>query len=128
MTWKLSKKFSFEAAHCLTHLPQGHKCARPHGHSYVVEVIICSDTLDDRGFAGIDYGDLDPLGEYIKGDFDHQDLNVVMEGSHNTTAERLAQHFYKWCVNMLGLRFGSRPLVDCVRVYETAKTYAEYRE
>ena len=39
MSHTIGKRFSFEAGHRLGGLPEGHKCARPHGHSYTVEVI-----------------------------------------------------------------------------------------
>ncbi len=32
------KEFTFEAAHRLPHVPEGHKCARLHGHSFRVEL------------------------------------------------------------------------------------------
>ncbi|HEX7340222.1 MAG TPA: 6-carboxytetrahydropterin synthase, partial [Rhodanobacteraceae bacterium] len=35
---EISKQFTFEAAHRLPHVPEGHKCGRLHGHSFVVEV------------------------------------------------------------------------------------------
>ena len=35
---EIFREFTFEAAHRLTHVPDGHKCARLHGHSYRVEI------------------------------------------------------------------------------------------
>jgi len=40
MIVELKKQFLFEAAHHLPHVPAGHKCARVHGHSYRVEVVL----------------------------------------------------------------------------------------
>ena len=37
---RLYKDFSFEAAHRLPNVPEGHKCARLHGHSFQVRVTI----------------------------------------------------------------------------------------
>lgn len=34
--YRIGKRFMFEAAHHLPDLPEGHKCARLHGHSYTV--------------------------------------------------------------------------------------------
>ena len=38
MAMEIFKEFSFEAAHRLPHVPEGHKCARLHGHSFRVAV------------------------------------------------------------------------------------------
>ncbi|EEW8595914.1 6-carboxytetrahydropterin synthase, partial [Escherichia coli] len=35
MSTTLFKDFTFEAAHRLPHVPQGHKCGRLHGHSFM---------------------------------------------------------------------------------------------
>ena len=56
--FSISKRFSFSASHQLGHLPEGHPCARLHGHNYDVEVEIQSPCLDDRGFCQVDYGEL----------------------------------------------------------------------
>jgi len=36
---EIFKEFTFEAAHRLPNVPEGHKCARLHGHSFRVELI-----------------------------------------------------------------------------------------
>ena len=35
MSTTLFKDFTFEAAHHLPHVPEGHKCGRLHGHSFM---------------------------------------------------------------------------------------------
>ena len=50
MSHTIGKRFSFEAGHHLGGLPDGHKCARPHGHSYTVEVIVTAGELTGPGF------------------------------------------------------------------------------
>ena len=35
---RITQAFTFEAAHHLPNVPEGHKCGRLHGHSYRVEV------------------------------------------------------------------------------------------
>ena len=37
---RLFKEFSFESAHRLPNVPEGHKCARLHGHSFHVRVTV----------------------------------------------------------------------------------------
>lgn len=119
--FRISKEFRFEASHSLPHLPPEHKCARLHGHSYRVEVVLESATLDARGFAAVDYVELDEFGEMLDELYDHRNLNEVMGGGHNTTAENLARTFFHWCK-------GRWPQTAAVSVYETAKTCVEYRE
>lgn len=40
MSTTLFKDFTFEAAHHLPHVPEGHKCGRLHGHSFMVRLEI----------------------------------------------------------------------------------------
>jgi 6-pyruvoyltetrahydropterin/6-carboxytetrahydropterin synthase len=86
--YKIRKRWSFDAAHQLTGLPEGHKCGRLHGHTYTVEIELTAETLDDHGFV-VDYGDLAPIKQLIDGVFDHKYLNDVFIGV-NPTAESLA--------------------------------------
>jgi 6-pyruvoyltetrahydropterin/6-carboxytetrahydropterin synthase len=64
MTFTISRRFSFSAAHHLDGLPTGHKCARVHGHSYAVEIRLTSCGLDGAGFVA-DFGELDPFKGYL---------------------------------------------------------------
>lgn len=119
--WRLTKQFRFEAAHSLDHMPKGHKCKGVHGHSYLVEVTLCHETLDHRGFAGgVDYADLDTIKSWIDARFDHKNLNDVFDSSVLTTAENLAKYIYDKCKEHWD--------VESVRVHETNKTCVEYRE
>lgn len=56
-TMKIAATFSFEAAHRLPRLPEGHKCKNLHGHNYVLEVAV-EGPLDERGFV-MDYAELE---------------------------------------------------------------------
>src|SRR5690348_14371875 len=40
MRTRLERSYRFEAAHFLPKVPPQHKCARMHGHSYLVEISI----------------------------------------------------------------------------------------
>ena len=40
MRAQLERSYRFEAAHYLPKVPAGHKCARMHGHSYAITVVI----------------------------------------------------------------------------------------
>ena len=120
--YRIGKQFRFEAAHSLPGLPDGHKCARPHGHSYSVEITLATtEDLYGPGFV-VDFADLAGLGTYLNGSFDHRDLNTVLDVP--ATSENLARHLYCWCVEHLDLPDSVR--VERVRVSETASTFAEY--
>ncbi len=47
--YKIGIKYQFESGHYLTGLPDTHKCTRPHGHNYVLQVEFESETLDATG-------------------------------------------------------------------------------
>lgn len=120
--YRLCKKFHFEAAHSLPLLPEGHKCRRKHGHSYRVQLVLKVEQLDSRGFAAVDYDDLDAFGLYLNDRFDHQCLNDLSEFlAMPTTAENLARHFYGWAK-------ARWPQLEKVRVSETRRTWVEYSE
>ena len=114
----ISKEYHFSASHILYGLAQDHPCSRLHGHNYIIEVELQSETLDNTGFVR-DYRELDTLKKYIDNEIDHRHLNDVL-GHDRVTAECLAQYFYVWCKQRL-------PEASAVRVSETAKTWAEYR-
>lgn len=89
---KVSATYSFEAAHQLPNLPDGHKCKRLHGHNYSLEVIV-SGVIDERGFV-IDYAELDAAVQPIVDQLDHRFLNEI-EGLENPTSEVMAMWFHK---------------------------------
>lgn len=113
MKYTVSKKFPFEAAHSLPHLPKGHKCRRPHGHSYVIE-IFCSGHPDARGFV-VDYAEISNAVDPVIAKLDHQDLNSIL--LKPTTAENLAAWFLEQLEGSEIFR-----LVTQINVYETAST------
>lgn len=115
----IKKEFSFSASHQIYGLAEGHPCARLHGHNYRVEVVLRSESLDSIGFVR-DYRELSAFKNYLDESLDHRHLNDVL-GDDCVTAERMAKHFYDWCKSQW-------PEVYAVRVSETPKTWAEYRE
>jgi len=114
----ISKEFHFSASHQLDHLPDGHQCARLHGHNYIIRVVL-EGGLNDDGFVR-DYADLDPIREFIDNNLDHRHLNDVLGKSLYTTAENLAWYLYSRFTNMI-------PEIREVQVSETPKTWATYR-
>lgn len=114
----ITKQFHFSASHALDTLPADHPCARLHGHNYVVELVLQADTLNEYGFV-VDYLALKPFKAYIDHELDHRHLNDVLP--FPTSAENIARHLYQWAKERW-------PQVTAVRVSETPKTWAEYRE
>ncbi|MGH3693460.1 MAG: 6-pyruvoyl trahydropterin synthase family protein [Pseudonocardiaceae bacterium] len=103
-------------------MPEGHKCARLHGHSYTVEVSVVTDgDLTRPGFV-VDFAELSALGAYLSERFDHRVLNEVIDVA--PTSENLARLLYEWCA--MNLRLPPGATVAGVRVSETAETFAEY--
>lgn len=117
--FEVAKEFRFEAAHSLPHLPDGHKCRRPHGHSYRV-VVVCRGPLDDRGFV-LDYAEIAEAWKPLHDMLDHRDLNEVFAANRAgaTTAENLAAFIYPRLACKL-------PTLHQIEVYETASTVVRY--
>jgi 6-pyruvoyltetrahydropterin/6-carboxytetrahydropterin synthase len=85
----LFREFSFEAAHRLPHVPEGHKCGRLHGHSYRVEVHVSGDVDPATGMV-VDFADITAAFQPVHDCLDHRYLNEV-EGLDNPTSENLAR-------------------------------------
>lgn len=83
----LEKIFRLEAAHWLPHVPEGHKCRRMHGHSFVVEVTVAGDVDPKMGWM-MDYGDIAAVWKPLHAQLDHRCLNEI-EGLENPTSENL---------------------------------------
>ena len=56
MSTTLFKDFTFEAAHHLPHVPEGHKCGRLHGHSFMVRLEITGEVDPHTGWI-MDFAD-----------------------------------------------------------------------
>lgn len=113
---RISATYSFEAAHRLPFVPDGHKCKRLHGHNYRIDVSV-EGGLDERGFV-VDYAELDGVVQPIIEELDHCYLNDV-PGLENPTSEFLALWLRNRIVASLP-RFSPR-----VRVWETSRYWAE---
>lgn len=115
--YKISKQFSFSAAHMLHGLPEGHPCSRMHGHNYVVTVHLRSEKLNDTGFVK-DYNELRVVKDYIDKQLDHRNLNDIMSPL-NSSAENLAKMLFDVFKPEI-------PELYAVEVSETPKTSAIY--
>lgn len=93
------REFTFEAAHRLPNVPDGHKCARLHGHSYRVVVHVEGQLDPELGWV-CDFGDLKTAWKPIEAELDHYYLNDV-PGLENPTSERLAEWIWFRLVGQL---------------------------
>lgn len=101
-TAEIYREFTFEAAHRLPNVPEGHKCARLHGHSYRVEVHVSGFVPDDTGWV-CDFGDIKAAFKPLDDQLDHRYLNEVL-GLENPTSEVLAKWIWdKLAVTLTGL-------------------------
>lgn len=118
MKVELRKTFQFEAAHRLPNVPAEHKCARLHGHSFRVEVVIAGECDPALGWL-MDYAQITEAFKPLLDRLDHYYLNEIA-GLENATSENLA----KWMWDRLKPRL---PLLTEIVVAETCLSRCIYR-
>lgn len=114
---EIFKEFTIEAAHRLAHVPQAHKCARLHGHSFRIEIHVRGPVQEPAGWI-LDFSDIKDAFAPIHEQLDHRFLNEV-DGLGNPTSENLC----KWIWERLR---PSLPLLSRVVVRETCTTGCSY--
>jgi 6-pyruvoyltetrahydropterin/6-carboxytetrahydropterin synthase len=114
---RLTRDFTFEAAHLLPRAPEGHKCRRLHGHSFRVEVTVEGEVDPATGWF-LDYAEITRLVEPLRLQLDHYYLNEV-KGLENATSENLA----RWIWDRLR---PSLPSLARIIVHETCEARCEY--
>jgi 6-pyruvoyltetrahydropterin/6-carboxytetrahydropterin synthase len=117
MQVRLVHEFRFEAAHRLPQVPEGHKCARLHGHSFRIE-LTAAGPVDPKTGWFIDFGELHSLWKPLYDVLDHHYLNEV-PGLENPTSENLA----RWIWERMRPKL---PELARVTVYETCEARCEY--
>lgn len=83
------KEFTFEAAHRLPHVPEGHKCGRLHGHSFKAILYLRGPVQEPIGWI-MDFTDVKTQFQPIYDQLDHHYLNEI-PGLENPTSEVLAK-------------------------------------
>ncbi len=83
---RMGLSLEFDAAHRLPNYDG--KCARVHGHTYEVEVVLEGPVDEESGFL-MDFYDLKVVMKSVLSELDHRDLNAILD---NPTAERIAEH------------------------------------
>lgn len=114
--YQVWRRYRFQAAHQLPHVPSGHKCGRMHGHGF--QVVLCMTVQAASGNAAEDYGTLDRAWAPLAAQLSYRCLNEL-EGLENPTSEILAA----WICQRL--RTGL-PNLSAVTVYETASCGATF--
>lgn len=90
--YELSVSTHFDAAHSLTDYPG--ECARLHGHTFRVDVVVAGEALNKIGLV-YDFKDLKDKINDILGRFDHRHLNEIPPFDKTTpTAENIANYLY----------------------------------
>lgn len=122
-TTVITKRFDFEAAHYLPHVPEGHKCRNLHGHSYEVVVHVAGPVAPKAGWI-VDFGEIKSVWKPIESRLDHHLLNEI-EGLDNPTAENLAAWIWaQYEAERLAGRIAYR--VAAVEVAETRDSRAMF--
>lgn len=111
------KTFTLEAAHRLPNVPDGHKCARLHGHSFRVELRVRGEPGEGTGWV-MDFADLKTAFRPLYDQLDHHYLNDI-PGLENPTSEQLAI----WIWDRLKPRL---PLLAEIVVHETCTSGCRY--
>lgn len=115
---EIFREFTFEAAHRLPNVPEGHKCQRLHGHSYKVIVHVEAPVDPDSGWV-MDFGDLKKAFKPLEAQLDHYYLNDI-EGLENPTSEVLARWIWERLKPTL-------PDLSALTVRETCTSGCTYR-
>lgn len=90
---EIFREFTFEAAHRLPNVPEGHKCRRLHGHSYRVTVHVSGPVDPGTGMV-MDFADIKAAFRPLMDQLDHYYLNEVA-GLENPTSENLARWIWQ---------------------------------
>lgn len=114
---EIFREFTFEAAHRLPHVPEGHKCARLHGHSYRVQVHVAGEVDQQAGWV-MDFADIKRAFRPILDQLDHHYLNEI-PGLDNPTSEVLARWIWHSLTDQLPL--------SAITVRETCTSGCVYR-
>ncbi|WP_083900295.1 6-carboxytetrahydropterin synthase QueD [Gordonia paraffinivorans] len=114
---EIFRDFTFESAHRLPNVPEGHKCARLHGHSYRVTVTVGGPVDPHHGWV-MDFGDLKKAVQPLVETLDHRVLNEI-EGLTNPTSENLAVWFWDRLSDVV-------ENLKCIQIQETATSGCRY--
>ena len=111
------KQFTFDAAHFLPNVHEGHKCKSMHGHTYRLIVYVEGKPDENLGWV-MDFSDLKAVVAPIVDMLDHKVLNDI-SGLENPTCEHIAIWIWDKVKEQL-------PTLSKVELYETPTSGAVY--
>ena len=120
--YTVSAQAHYDAAHFLVNYKG--KCAKLHGHRYVVEAAVRLESLDESGIA-FDFADLKGTLRELADGLDHENLNELPQFKGiETSAENQARYFFEELRKRLPEPARSGLLH--ARVWESPTQWAQY--
>ena len=114
---EIYKEFSFDSAHFLPNVPDGHKCKNMHGHTYRLRVFLEGTPDPELGWI-MDFKDLKDKVNVVIDQLDHKLINEI-RGLENPTAENITIWIWQEIKPLL-------PLLSRIELYETPTTGVIY--
>jgi 6-pyruvoyltetrahydropterin/6-carboxytetrahydropterin synthase len=114
---EIYKEFSFDSAHFLPYVPEGHKCRNMHGHTYRMRVVIGGKPDPQLGWL-MDFKELKDIVSKVIDQLDHKLINDI-KGLENPTAENITLWIWKQIHPLL-------PQLRRLELYETPTTGVIY--
>jgi 6-pyruvoyltetrahydropterin/6-carboxytetrahydropterin synthase len=114
---QIYKEFSFDSAHFLPNVPDGHKCKEMHGHTYRLKVFIQGELDPILGWI-MDFKELKDALLPVIDQLDHKLINNI-KGLENPTAENITVWIWEQIRPSL-------PLLSRIELYETPTTGVIY--
>ena len=114
---EIFKEFTFESAHRLPYVPEGHKCGRLHGHSFKVAIHLSGDIDPATGWIR-DFSEIKAIFKPLYELLDHNYLNDI-PGLENPTSEVLAKWIWQQLKPLL-------PELSAIRIHETCTSGCTY--
>jgi 6-pyruvoyltetrahydropterin/6-carboxytetrahydropterin synthase len=114
---KIFKQFTFDSAHFLPHVPDGHKCKEIHGHTYRLTIFVEGDLEKTLEWV-MDFAEMKGVIDPVVKSIDHKLLNNI-SGLENPTCEIIAV----WLWNKIK---PSLPLMTKIELHETPTSGAVY--
>ena len=114
---QIFKQFTFDSAHFLPHVPDGHKCKEIHGHTYRLTVYVEGELEKTLEWV-MDFAEMKNVIDPVVKSIDHKLLNNI-SGLENPTCEIIAV----WLWNKIKPEV---PLMTKIELHETPTSGAVY--